>query len=221
LPAVEAVFSGSKNGFNYGVTTGAWTNFTPNAAYNVSHNNVGIKEPIFGLYLGATLAYTAINLQRDEHGDVTVVTVNTPSLLARWNSSANRLNLGQILLRDVFSYQNRSLNFTVAPTVQYSDRLYSILPATLQLNSGLLLDGSLEFSDNTYYRLDILQALNSLFSVGVYTRNHTDVGNTRETGYAYGLKLRYNMPSTSLYADCIFGTTNLGLEVRLQGSFSF
>lgn len=57
--------------------------------------------------------------------------------------------------------------------------------------------------------------------MGFYARNFTDIDRSRFSGGGYGLKVRYNLPKTVLFTDFTIGASSQGLDLRLQGSFSF
>jgi hypothetical protein len=221
LPAAEMVFSGTQGNFNYSIGAGAWLNPNSDKGLNVGDNQSQFQEPGLGLYARATLSHTNLSISRDAQGIPQTIFNFIPSLTVRWNSAANDINQNVVALSSVFSYQNKKLAFTIIPGIQYTDEFIAVLPATVQFSNGLTLEASLEVGKRTYYRFEALKSLNKRFSLGLYTRNFTDIDNSRIPGDSYGFKVRYNLPTTSLFTDFTLGTGSNGLDLRLQGSLSF
>lgn len=221
LPAVEMVFSGTQGNLNYAVGAGAWLNFYPHQAINVRDNESKYQEPGLGLYATATVNYTHLNITRNADGTPQEILYFSPSLTLNFNSAANALNPNSIVLRSIVSYQNQGWELTVSPTLQYTHQWMFGLPASIRFPTGLNLEAVAEVGPQFYYRLEALQPLNSQFGIGLYGRNFVEVEGSRQGGYSYGIKLRYNVPTTSLSSDLTVGTSRVGLEMRLQGSLSF
>ncbi len=221
LPAAEMVFSGTTGNWNYSVSAGAWLNPNPNRAMNALDNQFGLQEPTLGLYSNALLSYTDINVSRDPQGNFQRAIINSPSLSLRWNSATNSQNPMIGVLQHSFSYQNKNFEGAIAPGLVYSDRFSVILPASLNLHSGLSLDAFAELGQTTYYSIQGLQSIGKNFAIGSYFQNFTNIANSRILGDSYGLKLRYTPEGTPLSTDLSIGTSHNGFETRIQGSLSF
>ncbi len=221
LPAIETVFSGTQSNLNYSVAVGTWANPDSGRMLNVSDNQSKFKEPDAGVYTNVNISSTNLKISRDAKGIPLEIFNFSPSLALRWNSAASTLNQNIFALNSLFFYQNKNLEFTIVPGLQFGDKFNVVVPASLRFSNGLSFEGAVELGEPTYYHLDVLQALGTDLGIGFYARNFTDMNGSRYSGGSYGLKVRYNLPKTVLYTDFTIGASSHGLDLRMQGSLSF
>jgi hypothetical protein len=228
LPSIEANWSGTVDNFNYGVSTGLWFNLSPNKAGNVSDNNLGTSEPALGAFVNAILSWSSSEFELSEDKKtVTAITTGSPVLRLSWNSSINTNNAGNVILSYSYGRQVQGMNISLTPGVglisQGSNlRTTQFLQGSLDMAGWPRFRGSLEYDQNFNWSIEALQALDPIWTVGLFIKNFRDVNqglDTREQSSFYGVLCRYQIPQTSAAIETQLGTSSSGLDLRIKGSY--
>ncbi|NJK33946.1 MAG: hypothetical protein HC919_02805 [Oscillatoriales cyanobacterium SM2_2_1] len=228
VPAVEMVASGTSGQLNYSLSSGLWLNVAPRSAGNVAENTDGLNEPSFGAYLSAFAALSSTELERNEAGQVTSVTIQSPVVRAFLTTGTNINNASFLNLSYTFSRQVPDLSFSLSPGLLLASegermRMVPFFQGTLDLGAGLRLRSSLEFDQNTAFTLEALQQLSPNWGAGVFYRNFREINvgvDTRTFSALYGLTARYQVPQSAVAIEgqVGFGST---LDLRLRGNLRF
>ena len=226
LPSVEAAWTGSSDNFNYSVSSGLWFNVAPDTAGNVVNNTLGTKEPTFGAFLNAILAWSSTNVELGEGNTVAAVNTQSPVIRLSWNSSINPNNASFLNFSYTFARQMPNVNFSVTPGLLVIDQRDSIrtvgfLQSSLNLGSLRFLS-SLELErSNLIWSVEATQALDTSWSAGLFYKNFREVNQgfeNRVTESNYGLLLRYLIPQTPTSIEAQFGASKDSLELRIRGN---
>lgn len=229
LPSIEAAWTGSSDNFNYSVSSGLWFNVAPDTAGNVSNNTLGTKEPTFGAFLNAILAWSISNVELGEGNTVAAVNTHSPAFRLSWNSSVNPNNASFLNFSYTFARQIPNVNFSVTPGLLVVDQKDSIrtigfLQSSLNLGS-LRFRSSLELErSNLIWSVEATQALDSSGSAGLFYKNFREVNQgfeNRVTESNYGLLLRYIIPQTPNSLESQLGFGSNYVDFRIRGNLRF
>jgi hypothetical protein len=227
LPSIEANWSGSADDFNYGVSSGLWFNLSPNKAGNVSNNTLGTAEPSLGAFVNAILSWSSSSVELDDNKKIVMaITTGSPVLRLNWNSSINNNNAGTLIFSYTYGRQMPAMNVSLTPggglVLQGSNlRTIGFLQGSLDLMGGMRFRGSLEYDQNFNWSLEATQALDSIWTAGLFVKNFRDINqgiDSREQSSLFGILLRYQIPQSLAAVETQLGTGSSGIDFRVKGS---
>ncbi|WP_242062116.1 hypothetical protein [Nostoc punctiforme] len=228
LPTLEFLWTGSSGNWNYSMNSGVWFNLDGDSAFNIQNNNLGLSEPTVGIYANGGLSYINNHTKFDADGKIQAITSHIPALRFSLNSAANLQNPAYLNLSYFFSYQNRNLNYSLAPALILIENQGNLIPVgffqgKLLLSTGLEFNTFLELSDDFFYTLEGIQRINQNWSLGAYVQNFRDVNRgikNRIHDLSYGLLIKHNS-SNGTFWQSRFGISGDNFEVRLEGGWRF
>ncbi|MBD2177690.1 hypothetical protein H6F42_12270 [Pseudanabaena sp. FACHB-1998] len=227
LPSIEANWSGSVDNFNYGISSGLWFNLSPNKAGNVSNNTLGNPEPSLGAFVNAVLSWSSSSVELDESKKIaTAITTGSPVLRLNWNSSINNNNAGTLIFSYTYGRQGQGMNISLTPgtglVLQGSNlRTIGFLQGSLDMMGGTRFRGSLEYDQNFNWSLEATQALNSIWTAGLFIKNFRDINqgiDSREQSSVFGVLFRYQIPQSLAAIEMQLGTGGSGIDFRIKGN---
>ncbi|BCL35232.1 hypothetical protein [Nostoc sp. MS1] len=229
LPALEFLWTGSSERWNYSVNSGVWFNLNSDSAFNVANNSLGLPEPTLGIYANGVLSYTNSYLEFDEKGKTQAITTHIPALRFYWNSAANSQNPAYLNLSYFFYHQNQDLNYSLVPAlifVGYQGYLTQavFLQGKLLFSTGLELNSSLEISNDIFYTLAGTQKLNQNWAIGAYLQNFKENNQgiiNRTNDFSYGLTIKYSSDDSNNFWQSNIGMNGDSFGVSFEGGWRF
>jgi hypothetical protein len=232
LPSVEFVWSGSKEGLNYGVSTGLWFNLFPDTAGNVANNNLGTPEPSVGAYVNGILSWSKSFFHKDKNNRIRSVTTFSPVLRLAWNSDSTTNNASTVNLSFTLQHQIPGLTLSITPgfllAAENSNmstmRDVEFLQGTVEIANGFKVKTSLEYDQKLFWTVEASQKLNQNWTIGAFYKNFREFNlglDTRDISLNFGLLTKYQIRQSPVVLEAQLGRSDGDIEFRIKGSSRF
>lgn len=239
LPSVEVLWGGSKNNFNYNVSSGVWVNIDADSAFNVSRNELDAKEPTVGVYVKGVINKVISETIVDKNNQPTAFVTKVPLLVVDWNSASNSNNGSSI--NASYSYSRLSKNYAYSltggvsfgqssnlQTLGFLSGNWSFVPffqGQLGLNGGWTFNVSGNYSDDSLLlALQGMKRIHPRWSLGAYWQNYREINeglNSLVKDASYGVLVRHHFIDNSVLLDASFGFADGDFEFRVKGGYRF
>jgi hypothetical protein len=237
LPSIEWSLAGSSGKFYYNLAVGSWFNFTPDSAPKVSKNSYSLlDESDFGVYASAELKWILDSLEVTPDRKYYEYSKHIPSLKAKWNSSANRLNIASITPSYTFIWQNPAIVAFSANFLTYTPQeINDIVEGTSQgefvftnfssfdWKDILRLTSSVEVGRDTFFDTRIIFPLIKddikKISFGAYYRNYKTITQgleSRVDAESFGGIVEYRHLGSDSYINANLGSTDGEFEAIIN-----